>query len=133
MIAGWAALSLWLHDLSAAGCGGGRGGHGRDRLASTITPARSTWSPGAGQRRAGAGVRATRPERREGDGYLLVLVNRLSQLRSDLAILDAQRLNDGPGGAGASADPGALDLPRHVGARCDPASGRYRPSTRRQA
>src|SRR5580700_10529415 len=32
----------------------------------------------------------------EGDGYLLVLVNRLSQLRSELAILDAQRLHEGP-------------------------------------
>jgi carotenoid cleavage dioxygenase len=32
----------------------------------------------------------------EGDGYLLVLVNRLSQLRSDLAILDAARIEEGP-------------------------------------
>jgi carotenoid cleavage dioxygenase-like enzyme len=56
----------------------------------------ATWSPGADSgvqepifvpRAAGAA---------EGDGFLMVLVNRLSQLRSDLAILDAQRLKDGP-------------------------------------
>jgi carotenoid cleavage dioxygenase-like enzyme len=56
----------------------------------------SSWSPGPD-----SGVQepifvprsATAPE---GDGYLLVLVNRLAQLRSELAILDAQRLADGP-------------------------------------
>jgi carotenoid cleavage dioxygenase-like enzyme len=60
------------------------------------TGALETWSPGPDSgvqepvfvpRTVGAA---------EGDGYLLVLVNRLSQLRSELAILDAQRLKDGP-------------------------------------
>jgi carotenoid cleavage dioxygenase len=32
----------------------------------------------------------------EGDGYLLVLVNRLREMRSDLAILDARRVDAGP-------------------------------------
>ncbi|MEJ0006419.1 MAG: carotenoid oxygenase family protein [Steroidobacteraceae bacterium] len=50
----------------------------------------------ARQRGAGTRVRAARTRRREGDGYLLVLVNRFSQLRSELVILEAQRLNDGP-------------------------------------
>jgi carotenoid cleavage dioxygenase-like enzyme len=56
----------------------------------------STWSPGPD-----CGVQEPvfiprGPGAAEGDGYLMVLVNRLSQLRSDLAILDAQRLKDGP-------------------------------------
>ncbi len=56
----------------------------------------TTWSPGAD-----SGVQEPifvprGPAAAEGDGYLLVLVNRLSQLRSELAILDAQKLSDGP-------------------------------------
>jgi carotenoid cleavage dioxygenase len=37
-----------------------------------------------------------RPGAAEGAGYLLVLVNRLGENRSDLAILNARRLGDGP-------------------------------------
>ena len=37
-----------------------------------------------------------RPDAAEGDGYLLVVVNRLAQNRSDLVILDAQYLEEGP-------------------------------------
>jgi carotenoid cleavage dioxygenase-like enzyme len=56
----------------------------------------ATWSPGAD-----SGVQEPifvprTPGAAQGDGYLLVLVNRLTQLRSDLAILDAQRLEEGP-------------------------------------
>jgi carotenoid cleavage dioxygenase len=55
-----------------------------------------TWSPGPDcgvqepifvERRRGAS---------EGDGYLLVLVNRMAENRSDLAILDAARIEAGP-------------------------------------
>ena len=54
------------------------------------------WSPGAD-----AGVQEPqfvprRPDAPEGDGWLLVLVNRLDQNRSDLAVLDAQDLEAGP-------------------------------------
>ena len=37
-----------------------------------------------------------RPGAPEGEGYLLTIVNRLSENRSDLAILNAKRLADGP-------------------------------------
>jgi carotenoid cleavage dioxygenase-like enzyme len=54
----------------------------------------STWEPGA------SGVQepnfVVRPGAPEGEGYLLTLVNRLAENRSDLAILDAHRLDDGP-------------------------------------
>jgi carotenoid cleavage dioxygenase len=55
-----------------------------------------TWQPGENcgvqepvfvPRRAGAA---------EGDGYLLAFVNRVAENRSDIAILDAQRLDQGP-------------------------------------
>ncbi len=36
------------------------------------------------------------PDAPEGDGYILVLVNRMAENRSDLAILDAARLEAGP-------------------------------------
>jgi carotenoid cleavage dioxygenase len=39
---------------------------------------------------------AVRPGAPEGDGYLLTIVNRLAENRSDLAILNANRLSDGP-------------------------------------
>lgn len=37
-----------------------------------------------------------RPGAPEGEGYLLVIVNRFAESRSDLAVLDARRLSDGP-------------------------------------
>jgi carotenoid cleavage dioxygenase len=37
-----------------------------------------------------------KPGAPEGDGYLLTLVNRFTENRSDLAILDAKRIEDGP-------------------------------------
>jgi carotenoid cleavage dioxygenase-like enzyme len=71
----------------------GLGAIGRfDHDTGTLT----TWSPGAD-----SGVQEPifvprGPDAAEGDGYLLVLVNRLAQLRSDLVVLDAQRIQDGP-------------------------------------
>ena len=56
----------------------------------------ATWSPGADSGVQEPTFVPRGPGAAEGDGYLLVLVNRLAQLRSDLAILDAQRLADGP-------------------------------------
>jgi carotenoid cleavage dioxygenase-like enzyme len=60
------------------------------------TGALATWSPGPDSGVQEPTFIPRGPDAAEGDGYLLVLVNRLSQLRSDLAILDAQRLNEGP-------------------------------------
>jgi carotenoid cleavage dioxygenase-like enzyme len=56
----------------------------------------TTWSPGAD---CGVQEPIFVPRERdspEGEGYLLVLVNRLSEMRSELAILDAARLDAGP-------------------------------------
>lgn len=39
---------------------------------------------------------ARHPQAAEGDGYLLVVVNRLDENRCDLVILDAVTLGDGP-------------------------------------
>ena len=55
-----------------------------------------TWSPGPD-----CGVHepqfvAARQGAAEGEGYLLVIVNRLAEMRSDVAILDAQHLEAGP-------------------------------------
>jgi carotenoid cleavage dioxygenase-like enzyme len=56
----------------------------------------ATWSPGpdSGVQEPTFVPRA--PGAPEGDGYLLVLVNRFAQLRSDLAILDTRQLEAGP-------------------------------------
>jgi carotenoid cleavage dioxygenase-like enzyme len=55
----------------------------------------STWAPGEG-----SGVHepnfVVRPGAPEGEGYLLVIVNRFAENRSDLAVLDARRVGDGP-------------------------------------
>jgi carotenoid cleavage dioxygenase-like enzyme len=55
----------------------------------------TTWSPGEG-----CGVQepnfVVRPGAAEADGYLLALVNRFAANQSDLAILDARRIEDGP-------------------------------------
>lgn len=62
-----------------------------DHATGTLT----TWEPGAA-----CGVQepnfVARPGAPEGEGYLLVLVNRFNENRSDLAILDARRIADGP-------------------------------------
>ena len=55
-----------------------------------------TWSPGPD-----SGVQEPifvprHPGATEGDGYLLVLVNRMTENRSDLAILDARQVESGP-------------------------------------
>jgi carotenoid cleavage dioxygenase-like enzyme len=54
----------------------------------------TAWEPGAN------GVHepnfVVRPGAPEGEGYLLTLVNRLAENRSDLAILNARRVTDGP-------------------------------------
>lgn len=36
------------------------------------------------------------PDAAEGDGYVIALVNRLDEMRSDLVVLDAQRVDEGP-------------------------------------
>lgn len=54
-----------------------------------------TWSPGD-QSGVGEPNFVVRPGAPEGAGYLLVLVNRFAENRSDLAILDAARPQDGP-------------------------------------
>jgi carotenoid cleavage dioxygenase len=55
----------------------------------------TTWSPGEN-----CGVQepnfAVRPGAPEGEGYLLVLVNRFAEMRSDLAILNARDIAAGP-------------------------------------
>ena len=55
----------------------------------------STWVPGEN-----CGVHeptfVVRPERPEGEGYLLVIVNRVAENRSDLAVLDARQIEAGP-------------------------------------
>ncbi len=60
------------------------------------TGALNTWSPGADSGVQEPTFVPRSSDAPEGEGYLLVLVNRLSQLRSELAILDAQRLTEGP-------------------------------------
>jgi carotenoid cleavage dioxygenase len=56
----------------------------------------TTWTPGPDSGVQEPVFVARAPGAPEGDGYLLVLVNRLAQLRSDLAILDASRIEAGP-------------------------------------
>lgn len=55
----------------------------------------STWTPGEA-----SGVHepnfVVKPGAREGEGYLIVIVNRFAENRSDLAVLDARRVADGP-------------------------------------
>ena len=74
---------------------GGDGTSGVGRL-DLQTGQLSAWAPGAN-----AGVQEPqfvprRPDAPEGDGWLLVLVNRLDQNRSELVVLDAQDLEAGP-------------------------------------
>lgn len=55
----------------------------------------TTWSPGeqSGVQEPNFVVRTGAPE---GEGYLIALVNRFAESRSELALLDAARLQDGP-------------------------------------
>ena len=54
------------------------------------------WQPGPGDGVQEAQFVPRYPDAPEGDGWLLVLVSRVSQNRSDLAILDAQNITAGP-------------------------------------
>jgi carotenoid cleavage dioxygenase len=54
------------------------------------------WKPGPGDTVQEAQFVPRSPDSPEGDGWLLVPVCRVSQVRSDLAILDAQDLEAGP-------------------------------------
>ncbi len=60
------------------------------------TGAMEVWQPGEGDGVQEAQFVPRTPDSPEGDGWLLVLVSRVSQMRSDLAILDAQNLAAGP-------------------------------------
>jgi carotenoid cleavage dioxygenase len=55
-----------------------------------------TWSPGQGFGVQEPTFVPRKPGAPEGDGFVLSLVNRLSEMRSDLVVLDAQRIADGP-------------------------------------
>jgi carotenoid cleavage dioxygenase-like enzyme len=54
------------------------------------------WNPGPGSGTQEPCFAPRRPDADEGDGYLLVLVNRMNEMRSDLAILDARNISAGP-------------------------------------
>jgi len=54
------------------------------------------WNPGEGSGVQEPCFAPRRPDSAEGDGYLLVLVNRMKEMRSDLAILDARNVAAGP-------------------------------------
>jgi carotenoid cleavage dioxygenase len=56
----------------------------------------SSWQPGPNSAVQEPQFVPRAPDASEGDGYILVLVNRIAENRSDLAILDATRLDAGP-------------------------------------
>jgi len=56
----------------------------------------SSWHPGPNSGVQEPQFVPRHPDAPEGDGYILVLVNRMAENRSDLAILDAARLETGP-------------------------------------
>lgn len=60
------------------------------------TGAFDTWAPGADSGVQEPVFVPRRPGAAEGDGYLLVPVNRYAENRNDLVVLDAQRLGEGP-------------------------------------
>ncbi|OJY71087.1 MAG: hypothetical protein BGP16_10820 [Sphingobium sp. 66-54] len=60
------------------------------------TGALELWNPGPGDGVQEPQFIPRRPDAPEGDGWLLVPVSRVSQMRSDLAILDAQNVAAGP-------------------------------------
>ncbi|MEV5958845.1 carotenoid oxygenase family protein [Streptomyces sp. NPDC051987] len=57
---------------------------------------RTTWAPGAAATVQEPVFVPRGPGAPEGDGYLLALVNRLDEVRSDLVILDAEHIDAGP-------------------------------------
>ncbi len=54
------------------------------------------WNPGEASGVQEPCFAPRRPDADEGDGYLLVLINRLKEMRSDLAVLDARKIEAGP-------------------------------------
>jgi len=60
------------------------------------TGALDVWSPGPGDTVQEAQFVPRTPDSPEGDGWLLVPVSRVSKVRSDLVVLDAQNLAAGP-------------------------------------
>lgn len=60
------------------------------------TGALDIWSPGPGDTVQEAQFVPRTPDSAEGDGWLLVPVSRVSKVRSDLVVLDAQNLAAGP-------------------------------------
>ena len=61
-----------------------------------VTGQLKLWNPGEASGVQEPCFAPRRPDADEGDGYLLVLVNRLKEMRNDLAILDARRIEAGP-------------------------------------
>ena len=74
---------------------GGDGTSGVGRL-DLETGELTTWAPGPNSGVQEPQFVPRRPDAQEGDGWLLVFVNRIDQNRSDLVILDAQKLEAGP-------------------------------------
>jgi carotenoid cleavage dioxygenase-like enzyme len=60
------------------------------------TGSATLWNPGPDSGVQEPLFAPRKPNSPEGDGYLLALVNRMAENRSDLAILDAQNLDAGP-------------------------------------
>jgi carotenoid cleavage dioxygenase-like enzyme len=54
------------------------------------------WNPGDASGVQEPCFAPRRPDADEGDGYLLVLVNRFKEMRNDLAVLDARKIEAGP-------------------------------------
>ena len=54
------------------------------------------WSPGPASAVQESQFVPRRPDSKEGDGYLLTVVNRLAENHSDLAVLDARNVSAGP-------------------------------------
>lgn len=57
---------------------------------------RSSWAPGPAATVQEPVFAPRGPGAQEGDGYLLGLINRHDEVRSDLVILDTAHLDDGP-------------------------------------
>ena len=70
-------------------------------------------------------------EAAEGDGWLLAVVWRARENRSDLAVFNATDVEAGPGRAGASRPPRARRLSRQLGRRSGADERRMRASTPR--
>ncbi len=77
------------------------------------------WAPGQGDGVQEAQFVPRSPDSPEGDGWLLVPVSRVSKMRSDLVILDAQNVAAGPVATLRSAGARARHVPRHPGSGSD--------------